>query len=108
MSKAELACVYATLLLHDCGKDINAQNLQTVTKAANVELDSLWASVFAKYVNNDTLESLIERLTKPGAAPVSAAPQEEKKEEKPKEEEKEEKKEEEEEEGMLFNTIFNK
>lgn len=83
MSKIELACVYATLLLHECRKDINAQNIKIVTKAAKIEVDPLWASAFAKFVDNDALETLITKLTKPCAVDQ----QEENKEAKPKKEE---------------------
>uniref|UniRef100_A0A7C9CP30 60S acidic ribosomal protein P1 n=1 Tax=Opuntia streptacantha TaxID=393608 RepID=A0A7C9CP30_OPUST len=98
MSFAEQACAYAALILHDDGIPITGEKITTLVKAANVEVESYWPSLFAKLCEKRNVEDLIMNVGAGGggAAPVAAAPAgaaapaaEEKKEEK-KEEPKEE------------------
>ena len=106
--KEELACVYAALILGDEGLPINADNIQHITKAANVRVQPFWPAVFARTLGN---ADITEMILHAGAAPAAAAPAaaageaapagEEKKEEK-----KEEKEEEEEEEGDFGLDLF--
>ena len=101
--KEELACVYAALILGDEGLPVNADNIQHITKAANVRVLPFWPAVFARTLGK---ADITEMILHAGAAPAAAAPAaaagaaapaaEEKKEEK------EEKKEEEEEEEGDF------
>jgi large subunit ribosomal protein LP1 len=110
MSNAELATGYAALILADEGLEITADKLQTLTKAAGIEVESIWSSLFAKALEGKDVKDLllnvggmrmilciILTLGSAGAAPAAAsgaaaaggaAPAEEKVEEK--EEEKEE------------------
>ncbi|KAL6185414.1 hypothetical protein ACLB2K_041548 [Fragaria x ananassa] len=48
MSTAEVACSYATMILHDDGIPITAKKIATLLKSANVKVDSLWPRLFAK------------------------------------------------------------
>ncbi|PVU86135.1 hypothetical protein BB559_006003 [Furculomyces boomerangus] len=48
MSNAEKAIVYASLILADDGLEINADNLQAITKAAGVTVDPIYFGLFAK------------------------------------------------------------
>ena len=86
--------VYAALLLHKAGKEINEENLKNVISAAGITPDegrikSLVASLKGKNIDELIKNAVVAQPTAQASAPV-----EQKKEEK-KEEEKEEKKEEE-------------
>lgn len=83
--------VYAALLLHKAGKDVNEENLKSVVAAAGVEtneskIKSLVASLKGVDIDKE-LENASLAVAAPsaGSEPVAA----EKKEEKPKEEKKE-------------------
>ncbi|EXC13674.1 60S acidic ribosomal protein P1-1 [Morus notabilis] len=100
MSSSEIACTYAVLILHDDGIPVTAEKISILLKAAKVEVESYWPSLFAKLAEKRNLDDLILNSGASGggatvaAAPVAAAgggggaaapPPEEKKEE-PKEE----------------------
>ncbi|KAM0015744.1 putative ribosomal protein P1/P2 [Helianthus debilis subsp. tardiflorus] len=99
MSIGELACTYATLILSDDGIAITAEKIATILKAASVECESYWPSLFAKLAEKKNIEDLIVNVgagggggapavaapAAGGAAAAAAPPPEEKKEE-PKEE----------------------
>ncbi|KYH37992.1 MAG: 50S ribosomal protein L7/L12 [Candidatus Bathyarchaeota archaeon B24] len=95
-----MECIYATLLLHHAGQEINEENLRKVLKAANIEPDEVKIkSLLAALSEIDLEEALKSAAAMPmaPAAPAAApTPAEEKKEE----EKVEEKKEEEEEEAL--------
>ncbi|KAI9125422.1 hypothetical protein K1719_004038 [Acacia pycnantha] len=59
MSIGELACSYAVVLLHDDGIPITAEKISTVVKAANVDIESYWPSLFAKLAEKRDIEDLI-------------------------------------------------
>ena len=96
MSVSELACTYATLILHDEGIEITAEKIAALVKAANVSIESYWPSLFAKLAQKRSIEDLILNFGSSGggAAPVAgvaptegaAAPAVEEKEEEPKDE----------------------
>ena len=44
----ELACVYAALILHDDGLEISSDNIALILKAANIEVEPYWPTLFAK------------------------------------------------------------
>jgi large subunit ribosomal protein L12 len=82
--------IYAALLLHKLGKEINEESLKKIVTATGSEVDeskvkSLIASLKGVDIANE-LESASLAVTAP---PVSAKEPEEKKKEKPKEEKKE-------------------
>lgn len=103
-STSELACVYSALILHDDGVAITAEKIEKLIKAAKVDVEPFWPSLFAKALEGHNLDSLIQAAGAPGAggaapaaggaAPAAGGAAETKEEEK-----KEEKKEEEEEES---------
>jgi len=81
--------IYAALLLHKLGKDVNEENLKKILVAAGAEVDegkirSLIASLKGVDIGKE-----LESASLVAAAPVVASGAEEKKEEKPKEEKKE-------------------
>ncbi|KAL1922271.1 ribosomal protein P1 [Calcarisporiella thermophila] len=93
---AELAVVYATLILADEGIEVSADKILALTKAANIEVEPVWASVFAKALEGKNVKEMLQKVgsAAPSAAPAGgaaaggAAPAaEEKKEEKEEEEE---------------------
>ena len=99
----QLACTYSALILADDEIPITAEKLSTILKAANVQVEPIWPSLFARALSNINVRDLITKVgSTAGAAsgaPASAAtaaPAEAKEEKK--EAKKEEKKEEEEEE----------
>ncbi len=91
--------VYAALLLHSAGKEINEENIKAVLEAAGIEVDEARVKALVSALEGIDIE---EAISKAAFAPV-ATPQpvataeattEEKKEEEKKEEEEEEKEEE--------------
>ncbi|CAI6351085.1 unnamed protein product [Macrosiphum euphorbiae] len=99
ISKPELACVYASLILADDDIDITGEKIQTILKAANVEVEPYWPGLFAKALETANVKDLITNIGSavgavPAAGAAAAAPAAEAKEEK-KEEKKEEESEEE-------------
>ncbi|PVU95976.1 hypothetical protein BB560_005835 [Smittium megazygosporum] len=59
MSVAEKAIIYASLILADDGLEINADNLQTLTKAAGVSVDPVYFSIFAKALGGRDINDMI-------------------------------------------------
>ena len=87
--------IYAALLLHKLGKEVNEENLRSVVAAAGAEIDSdseaKIKSLVASLKGVD-IDKELESASLVAAAPAATAgeaPKEEKKEEKPKEEKKE-------------------
>ncbi|KAI9310741.1 putative 60S acidic ribosomal protein P1 [Dichotomocladium elegans] len=73
MSTAELAVVYAALILQDGEVDISAKNLETLVKKAGITVDSVWFNIFAKALEGQDLKALLAGFSAPGAAPAGAA-----------------------------------
>ncbi|KAH7314481.1 hypothetical protein KP509_21G004600 [Ceratopteris richardii] len=72
---SNLACIYAALLLHDEGIPITAEKIATVTKAANINVEPFWPSLFAKLLEMRNIEDLISNVgAGGGGAAVAAAP----------------------------------
>merc|ERR1712105_314851 len=92
MSNSELACVYAALILADDDVAITGEKIQTILKAAGVDVEPYWPGLFAKALKSCNVKDLITNVgSGVGAAPAAggAAPAEEKKEEKKEEPEEE-------------------
>ncbi len=89
--------VYAALLLHEAGKEINEENIKKVIEAAGIEPDEARIKALVSALEGVDIEEAINQAAVPVAAAPAAAPAapaaEEKAEEK--KEEDEEKKEEE-------------
>jgi large subunit ribosomal protein LP1 len=47
-SNQELACIYAALTLQDDGVPITIEKIQTILKAAGVEVDAFWVGLYVK------------------------------------------------------------
>ncbi|EDO40097.1 predicted protein [Nematostella vectensis] len=97
-STSELACVYSALILHDDDVAITADKIETLVKAAKINVEPFWPGLFAKALQGHNIADLILSAGAPGAGgAVAAAPAaggeakaEEKKEEAKKEESEEE------------------
>jgi large subunit ribosomal protein L12 len=95
--------VYAAMLLHKAGKEINEKSVSEVLKAAGVNADSARVKALVASISEVDIEEAIKSApAMAAAAPAPAAEAPAKKEEKPAEEEEEdqEKKEEEAMEGL--------
>jgi len=82
--------VYAAMLLHKSGKEINEKNVSEVLTAAGVSADSVRVkALVASIAEVDIEEAIKSAPAMMAAAPAPAAAAPAKKEEKPKEEEEE-------------------
>jgi len=106
----ELAVTYAALILYDDNVQITAEKINSIVKAAGLNIPPFWANLYSSVLGKHKIDDLILNAggSAPAAAPAtSAAPAKEApaKEEKgkgKKEEKKEEKKASEEEMGGTF------
>ena len=80
--------IYAALMLHKLGKEINEENLKSVVKAAGIQADEAKVKTLIASLKDVDIEAELEKAVVASAAPA-AAPAAEKKEEK-KEEKQEE------------------
>ena len=82
--------VYAAMLLHKAGKEINEKNVSEVLTAAGVNADSVRVKALVASIAEVDIEEAIKAApAMMAAAPAPAAAAPAKKEEKPKEEEEE-------------------
>ena len=87
--------IYAAMLLHKAGKEINEQNLTQVLTAAGINTDAVRVKALiaslAEVKIDEAIKSAPTMMAAPAAAPAAAAPQAEAK---PKEDDKKKKEEE--------------
>ncbi|CAN1298295.1 60S acidic ribosomal protein P1-1 [Linum perenne] len=81
MSLGETACSYALMILHDESIPVTADKVSALVKAANVNIESYWPSLFTKLAEKRNVEDLIANAVSAGggggavaAAPAAAAP----------------------------------
>ncbi|XP_033224922.1 60S acidic ribosomal protein P1-like isoform X4 [Belonocnema kinseyi] len=73
-TKAELACVYSALILVDDDVAVTGEKIQTILKAANVDIEPYWPGLFAKALEGVNVKELITNIgSGVGAAPAPAA-----------------------------------
>ena len=107
-SNDELACTYSALILADDDVPITAEKMITILKAANVQFEPIWPTLFAKALTGVNVKDLITKVgSAAAAAPAApaasaAAPAAEEKKADKKEEKKKEESEDEEEGDMGF------
>ncbi len=88
--------IYAALLLHKAGKEINEDNLKKVLEAAGINVEEARIKALVAALEGVNIDEVIEEAKATPVVAAAAAPvSEEKKEEEKVEEKKEEKKEEE-------------
>ena len=91
--------IYAAMLLHKAGKEINEENVSQILKAAGINADQARVKALVAALSEVDIEEAIKSaptlMAAPAAAPAAEAPTEEakKEEEKKKEEEEKEKEE---------------
>ncbi|XP_019084863.1 PREDICTED: 60S acidic ribosomal protein P1-like [Camelina sativa] len=73
MATGELACTYASLILHDDGIDVIADKISTLVKTANLNIESYWPSLFAKLCQNKNIDDLFMNASVGGSAAVPMA-----------------------------------
>jgi large subunit ribosomal protein L12 len=81
--------IYAALLLHKAGKEINEDNLKKVVAAAGVDADESQLKSLVASLKGVDISKELESASLVASAPSASAPVAEKKEAKPKEEKKE-------------------
>jgi len=59
MSNSELAVGYAALILADEGLDITSDKLITLTKSAGIEVEAIWAQLFAKALEGKDVKDML-------------------------------------------------
>merc|ERR1712131_20161 len=69
---AELACTYAALILNDDDVEITGDKITAILKAANVEFEPFWPSLFAGALKDVDVRSLITNIGS-GVGSVPAA-----------------------------------
>ncbi|KAH3685473.1 hypothetical protein WICPIJ_003556 [Wickerhamomyces pijperi] len=71
----ESALSYAALILADSEVEISAENLLALTKAANVEVEKIYADLFAKALETQDVKALLTNFSAgaAGAAPAAGA-----------------------------------
>lgn len=77
--------IYAALLLHKAGKEVDEANLKSIVAAAGVDVDESKIKSLVASLKGVDIAKELESASLVSAAPVASAPAE-KKEEKPKEE----------------------
>lgn len=65
--------VYAALLLHAAGKEINEENLKKVLEAAGVSADEARIKALVAALEGVNIDEVIEKAAMPVAAPVAVA-----------------------------------
>nr|XP_023016111.1 60S acidic ribosomal protein P1-like [Leptinotarsa decemlineata] len=77
---AELACVYSALVLVDDDIAVTGEKIQTILKAANVDVELYWPGLFAKALEGINVRKLITNIgsgvgsaPSPGGAAAPAA-----------------------------------
>ncbi|CAH8560161.1 unnamed protein product [Heterobilharzia americana] len=74
MSKSELACVYAALMLADDDVDVTADKINTILKAANVKfVEPYLPNLFASCLNGRSVKDMLMSMGSAAAAAPSAA-----------------------------------
>lgn len=83
--------IYAALLLHKLGKEVDEKHIESVVAAAGAKIDESKVKSLIASLKGVDIEKELESASLVAAAPVSSgeASKEKKKEEKPKEEKKE-------------------
>merc|ERR1712149_59558 len=59
---SELACTYAALILNDDDCEITGEKIAAVLKAANVEVEPFWPSLFAGALKDVNVRELITNI----------------------------------------------
>jgi len=94
MMKMGMEYIYAAMLLHKAGKEINEENVSQILKAAGIEADQARVKALVAALSEVDIEEAIKSAPTLMAASAAAPAEEAKKEEEKKKEEEEKEKEE--------------
>ncbi|CAI8496386.1 unnamed protein product [Hanseniaspora opuntiae] len=64
---------YATLILADAGAEITAENILNIAKAAGVEVESVWADIYAKALEGKDVKEILAGFNSIGASAAAPA-----------------------------------
>ncbi len=81
--------IYAALLLHKLGKEVNEESIKSVLSAAGIETDESKIKSLIASLKGVDIDKELESASLVAAAPASGEKPKEEKKEKPKEEKKE-------------------
>jgi len=71
--KAELACTFAALILHDDNLKVDSDNISKLLTAANVQVEPYWAKLYATMLAGKKIGDLLSAAAAPsGDAPAHA------------------------------------
>merc|ERR1712159_441964 len=73
MSAGEQGCSYAAMLLHADGLSVNEENMIAVLKAAGIQFESYWPSLFCKALASQDLDKIISTTVGGGSGAGPAA-----------------------------------
>ena len=59
---SELACTYAALILNDDDCEVTGDKISAILKAANVDIEPFWPSLFAGALKDVDVRSLITNI----------------------------------------------
>ncbi|KAJ7054423.1 hypothetical protein C8F01DRAFT_489904 [Mycena amicta] len=87
-TSTDLAATYAALILADAESAITAEKILTLTTAANIELEPIWATLLAKALEGKNVREMLSTVAvassaAPTNATVQPGPSEDVEEEKP-------------------------
>jgi len=75
MATAELAATYAALILADDGSEITSDKIITLTSAAKVEIEPIWAKLLAQVLEGKNVKEILSNVGSGGGGSAgSAAP----------------------------------
>ncbi|TPX56101.1 hypothetical protein PhCBS80983_g04796 [Powellomyces hirtus] len=72
LTTAEAACVYAALILHDDGVEITAEKINSLISAAGVDVEPIWATLFAKALAGKNVGDFLFNVGSAGPAAPAA------------------------------------
>ncbi|CUS20896.1 LAQU0S02e00826g1_1 [Lachancea quebecensis] len=64
----ETALSYAALILADSEVEISTEKLLALTEAANIQIEGIWADIFARALDGQDLKSLLVNFSAGSAA----------------------------------------
>ncbi|KAJ7054422.1 60S acidic ribosomal protein P1 [Mycena amicta] len=88
MASTDLAATYAALILADAESEITAEKILTLTTAANIDLEPIWATLLANALEGKNVKEMLSTVAvassaAPTDAPVKPGPSKDVEEEKP-------------------------
>jgi len=70
----QMEYVYAALLLHSSGKDVNEEGIKTILDATGVEVDDVRIKALVSALEGVDIENVLSQVPTTAAAPAAAAP----------------------------------